>query len=358
MQPLAHARWTARPLPVHLVGSLPHPLCDDPATALGWVLRHVDGVPLTALPCDRDPRWIIDWLTHDLAAVPALDQVRGGESKGYHDMPYYRVRPGCRLDPDDVAFGRLEQADAAFAALEAVEADRPLRLQIGIPNALDLAMFAFGPEAAREWMPVVQAAVVGEVARVAARWGDRVQFQLESPAVLVSYHRTPRSHWPELTAELTRQVAGVLGAAPDARWVLHLCYGDLEHVPVFEPEDLEAPVEFLNGLADVLAERRLPMPTVHLPVTSGDGPPSVDPVFFAPLRHLRRGVDVIVGVVAEAHPGATRQALELAADALGGPIAGVAAACGYGRRTVDAAAANVELAVELAREWSPVPERG
>ncbi|MBY8849554.1 hypothetical protein K7G98_14145 [Saccharothrix sp. MB29] len=69
MQPPAHTHWTARPLPVHLVGSLPHPLCDDPATALGWVLRHVDGVPLTALPFDRDPRWIIDWLTHDLAAA-------------------------------------------------------------------------------------------------------------------------------------------------------------------------------------------------------------------------------------------------------------------------------------------------
>ncbi|MGM1064052.1 hypothetical protein ACRAKJ_22845 [Saccharothrix sp. DSM 118769] len=354
MPPPARSRWTPRPLPVHLVGSLPRPLCDDPATAMGWVLRHGGGAALTALPYDRDPRWIIEWLTHDLASVPALDRVRGGESRGYHDMPCYRVRPGHRLAPDDVAFGRLEQAAAASAALEAVDAGGPLRFQVGIPNALDLAVFAFGPEAAREWMPVVQAAVVGEVARVAARWGDRVQLQLETPAVLVSYHRTPPSHWPELTHELSRQVAGVLGAAPHVPWVLHLCYGDLEHAPVFAPADLEPPVEFLNGLADVLAERRLPMPTVHLPVACGDSAPPIDPVFYAPLRRLRRGVDVIVGAVAEAHPGATRRALALTADALGGPIAGIAAACGHGRRTVDAAAANMELAVELAREWGPV----
>ncbi|MFT7840341.1 hypothetical protein Q5530_29720 [Saccharothrix sp. BKS2] len=345
--------WTSRPLPVHLVGSLPRPLCEDAGTAMSWFLRHRDGAELTALPYDRDPRWIIDWLDR-LAAVPALEQVRGGASRGYADMPCYRVRPGHRLTPGDVAPGRTAQAEAAFAALDAIGAT-DVRVQVGIPHALDLALFGSGSvEAARDWLPTVQEAVIGEVAALAAAWGDRVQFQLETPAVLVAYHRTAREAWPLLTRDLSGQVSEVLRAAPRGRWVLHLCYGDLEHVPVFAPSDLEPAVEFLNGLADLLARLRLPMPTVHLPVTSGDAAPPTDPGFFAALRRLRRGVNVIAGVVAEAHPEETRRALRLTVEALGAPVAGVAAACGHGRRTPEEAVANMELAAALAREWSPL----
>lgn len=343
-----------RTLPVHLVGSLPRPLCDDPATAMGWFLRHRCEAPLTALPSDRDPRWIIDWLTHDMSSVPSLELVRGGTSRGYDDMPYYRVRPGGELCPEDICLSRVEQAEAAFAALDRVcpADDRP-RVQVGIPNALDLALFTFGSmEAARDWVPTMQAAVVREATDLVARWGDRVQLQLETPAVLVAYHLTPSHAWDALTEDLTRQVAGVLTAAPDARWVLHLCYGDLAHVPVFTPTDLKAAVRFLNALADVLAGQGAPMPTVHLPVASGDTSPPTDPAFYADLRHLRRGVEVIAGVVAEDYPEETREALRLTVEALGAPVAGVAAACGYGRRTEEAAAANLGLAARLAREWS------
>ncbi|MFD0206253.1 MULTISPECIES: hypothetical protein [Saccharothrix] len=345
-----------RPLPVHLVGSLPRPLCDDPATAMDWFLRHRGDAALTALPSDRDPRWIIDWLTHHMSSVPSLEQVRGGASRGYDDMPYYRVRPGQRLCAEEVGLSRVEQAEAAFAALDRLSDTRtgePLRVQVGIPNALDLAAFAFGSiDAAREWLPTMQTAVVHEVTELVARWGDRLQLQLETPAVLVAYHLTPPEAWPMLTADLSCQVAEVLAAAPLTRWVLHLCYGDLEHEPVFVPEDLTAAVRFLNALAEALDGRGAPMPTVHLPVTSGDSPPPTDPAFYDELRRLRPGVDVIAGVVAEDHPEQTREALRLTEEALGAPVVGVAAACGYGRRSEDAAAANLGLAAELAREWS------
>ncbi|GAA0248943.1 hypothetical protein GCM10010492_56120 [Saccharothrix mutabilis subsp. mutabilis] len=341
------------PTPVHLVGSLPGPLCDKPATAMEWFLSHSDDAPLTGLPCDRDPRWIIDWLDH-LATVPALEPVRTGASTGYHDMPTYRLRPGHHLAPGDVAWGMPAHVEDAFAALDALRPGSRLRLQVGVPNAFDLALFAFGSvEDALRHLPVVRGAVNGEVAQVAARWGDRVQFQLETPAVLVSYHRTPREGWPGLTQLLVGEVARVLDTVPHGRWVLHLCYGDLGHVPVFLPTDLEPAVEFVNALADHESDRRLPVPTVHLPVTAGDAAPPTDPEFYRALRRLRRGVRVIAGVVAENHPRESREALDLVVNALGGPVAGVAAACGYGRRTPEAAAANLALAVRLAREISP-----
>ncbi|WP_447007662.1 hypothetical protein ACRAKI_14825 [Saccharothrix isguenensis] len=342
-------------LPVHLVGSLPRPLCDDPDTSMRWFLANRSGARLTALPSDRDARWIIDWLTYHLASLPALDQVRGGDSRGYDDMPYYRVRPGHRLRPEDIGLARVDQADAAFAALERLGGGPgvPHRVQVGIPNTLDLAVFAFGSmEAACEWFPVVESAVVDEVVGLVGRWGDRLQLQLETPAVLVAYHLTPRSAWPALTGRITQQVAEVLAAAPDTRWVVHLCYGDLERVPVFTPTDLCSAVEFLNALAGVLASRGVPMPTVHLPIASGESPPSTDASFFEALRSLRSDVEIIAGLVAEEHPEETREALGLTVEAIGRPVAGVAAACGYGRRTVESAAANLKLAARLAKEWS------
>jgi hypothetical protein len=42
---------------------------------------------------------------------------------------------------------------------------------------------------------------------------------------------------------------------------------------------------------------------------------------------------------------------------LAGPVAAVAASCGFGRRSIAAAAANMALAATVAREWSPVLTR-
>ncbi|SFQ29745.1 hypothetical protein [Amycolatopsis rubida] len=354
----AFARRATDPIPVHLVGSLPPPLHRDIRAALAWPLAHCGYAPLTAMYYEPDPRWIIDWLD-SLARLPALEQVRSGASRGYDDVPCYRIRPGHELDPADLAMGRVAQTEAAFAVLDTLDTGAvPRRLHVGIPNAFDRALFAAGsPESADEWMPALQASVVDEVAALAARWGDRVQLQLETPAVLAAYQRAAREDRPLLTAELVQQVSGVIAAAPDARWILHLCYGDLEHEPLFTPVDLDAAVMFLNALADALAALGIPMPTVHLPVAHGSAPPSTDPAFFRALLRLRRGIDVIAGVVAEDHPVESRHALALIEDALGGPVEGIAAGCGLGRRTLAAAAANMALATRLAHERSPLSAR-
>ncbi|ATY17062.1 hypothetical protein CU254_41495 (plasmid) [Amycolatopsis sp. AA4] len=354
----AFARRRPASIPVHLVGSLPPPLHRDIRAALAWPLVHCGDAPLTAMYYEPDPRWMVDWLDN-LARIPALEQVRSGASQGYDDVPYYRIRPGHELDPADLAMGRIAQTEAVFAVLDTLDTGAvPRRLQVGIPNAFDRAVFASGsPEAADEWMPALQASVMDEVAALAARWGDRVQLQLESPAVLAAYHRAAHEDWPLLTAELVQQVSGIIEAAQDARWILHLCYGDLEHEPLFTPVDLDAAVQFLNALADALAERGIPMPTVHLPVAHGSAPPSTDPAFYRALLRLRRGIHVIAGVVAEDHPVESRHALVLITDALGGPVEGIAAGCGLGRRTLAAAAANMALAARLAHGRSPLSAR-
>lgn len=347
-------QWALRPMEIHPVGTVPIGAGSDPLSTMQWHLDHQHGVPLTGLPFDiTDDRWLGAWLD-SRELVPGLAKARPDENRGDTDMPYYTVEPGHRLSPADLALGRVEQTAAAFAVKDRLTGHQiPQRLQVSIPNALDLAYFVSGStKAAPDWMVDAQAMLNGEIREIANRWGDAIQLQLESPSILLAYHATPREFWSLLTAQLVHQVAGTISVAPEALWVLHLCYEGPEHGPLFEPADLVAAVLFLNALADALAERGTPMPRVHLPVAHGSAAPSTDPDFFAALRELRRGIDVIAGVVAEEHPNETRTALALMTDALGAPVTAIGAACGLGERTIAAGGANYALAASVARAWT------
>lgn len=344
-------RWVPAPTSVHLCGSVPID-ATSPQQVMQWILDHLHGGKLLALAFDTDRRWIINWL-NSLRTRAAFELVRDGDSRGYDRVPSYRVAPGHELSPADLALGRPQQVREAMAVKHLLTGDVPDQLQVSVPNALDLSYFAAGSaEAAEDWLPATQQMLTAEVAEIAAEWGSAVRYQLESPSILASYHSTPREAWPALTQRLVQQVAGVLQAAPGADWILHLCYGDLEHSPLFVPADLSAAVMFANALADHLDTIGISMPTVHLPVAHGTAAPSIDPVFYTSLLRLRRDIRVIAGVVAEHHPEATRAALEFMADALGGVLGGIGAGCGHGRRDEADADANIKLNADLAAEYT------
>lgn len=339
----------APPLAIHLVGSVPPAVGGDPDRAMNWLLDHSADSALTALPFEPDSRWIIDWLDQ-LVHVDALEQVRPGASRGYDDIPSYRIRPGHELNPHDLALGRHQHTADAIAAHDRLAATRPVpaRVQVSVPNSLDRAMFAAGsPAAAQQWMPAMQKSLISEVVDLVDTWGERLQLQLESPAVLASYHHTPREDWPALTTQLVHQVAEVLSAASRASWILHLCYGDLEHQPLFTPTDLDAAVLFLNALNTALVSQDQPMPPVHIPMCHGNAEPPTEPKFYRPLKNLQDGISVIPGIVAENHPSATANAAQIVIGALGSRVVALGAACGLGRRSPTAAAANMHLATEL-----------
>ncbi|MEV5536216.1 hypothetical protein AB0L13_05110 [Saccharopolyspora shandongensis] len=343
---------TAPPRFVHLVGSLPSGLDPDPRTRMRWVLDHSAGARLSAVPCDVDPRWIVGFLM-SRAQVPAFEVVRSGECASYADMPFYRVRRGHRLTVEDVELGRLAEVSPAVASRQELDTGSgPLPpVQVSVPSPLDLAMFTLGaPARALRHFPVFERMISAEVAAVAQRHGtDEVALQLESPAVLYALHRAPEPARPVIAHLLAFQLARVIVSAPSsARWTLHLCHGDLGHVSLFGPEDLGPAVLVINALAARLRVFGRRMPAVHIPMAHGDQPPLADTAAYAPLRGLVRGIEVIAGCVDERQPELSAQALSLAEAALGQRVAGVAAACGHGRRTPAEAVANLELAARLA----------
>ncbi|MER5393697.1 hypothetical protein [Saccharopolyspora sp. NPDC002686] len=332
---------------VHLVGSLPPDIAPDAVSGMRWVLEHSGNAELTALPCDVDPNWIIDYLLAR-AEVPGLETAKSGDGSSYATMPVYRVRSGHRLTTDDIALGRPPEVAAAVAARRRLDAGPPV--QVSVPSSLDLSIFTLGVGQTPRFHAVFEQMVISEVTRIAQSHGSEVTFQLESPAVLYVMHRAPAAARRAAARLLAHQLARLITAAPrSARWTLHLCYGDLGHHALFRPAGLRSAVQVINALATRLRHVGHPLPAMHIPLAHGDQPPSSSATSYAPLRDLARGVEVIAGCVDEHHPELSARALRHTEAALGQPVAAVAAACGHGRRTPEEARLNLELAERLAQ---------
>jgi hypothetical protein len=329
----------------HFVGSLPPDLCGTPRQAMQWIIDHGRDHRLTAVPCDLDPNWIVDYL-RARAERAAFELTRPGEFTGYEDMQAYRVRRGHRLRPEDVSMDRsdlLWKILEDFRALRAEHSELAgMRLQISLPNPLDLAIFVF---ATRPWLslrhlPVFVQATVDEVTALTTAAGQDVVWQLETPCVLISMDMVKRIPGGRALAArlLAGQVAGLLARLPaEAAMTMHLCYGNLTNTAMFVPRDLGPAVGYLNLLADALRRRGRPLPPVHIPAAYGAHPAPRTERFYRPLRRLDPEWQVIAGVVAAADPAGGVESLRLFETAAQRRAYAVATSCGLGRHTVDAA---------------------
>ena len=341
---------------LHFVGSLPPELSDDHRKAMSWVLDHAGEHELVSLPRDLDPNWVINYL-RGLAEREAFEVRRPGSYDSYTDMRRYGVRRGHPLRPVDVSMGRaaaVREVLAEFRALRAARSDLAgTPLQVSVPNALDMALFAFAgrPLSALRYLRVFEQAVVDEVTELVAVDGADLLWQLESPSVLISMNMV---RWlpggPVVVARLlARQVGGLLCRFPtDAAVILHLCYGDYKHTEWFSPRSLAPAVAFLNRLAVVLDRAGRPLPPVHVPCAYGAHPAPTTERFYRPLRRLDRRWRLIAGNVSEADTEASATSLRLFEEAAGRPVYAVAAACGLGRRTPDQAAQAVDAMIATA----------
>ncbi|WP_345356096.1 hypothetical protein [Actinoallomurus liliacearum] len=335
---------------MHFVGSLPPDVCGTPREAMEWITRQVGDHRLTTLPCDLDPNWIVAYL-RTLAERPAFEVDRPGEYTGYKDMRRYGVRRGHKLQPADVAMAREDALREMLEEFRALRAERPeladVRLQLSLPNPLDLAIFVFEgrPWLSLRYLSVFTQAVVDEVTAFNAVTGQDVVWQLETPSVLVGMDMAKRLPGGRSFAArlLARQVAGLLGRLPaDADVILHLCYGNLANTELVAPRDLGPAVKYLNFLAPALRRAGRPLPPVHIPAAYGAHPSPRTEEFYRPLRRLDPEWRIIAGIAAATDPEGSAESLRLIEAAAGREAYAVATACGLGRHTVEQAARAVE----------------
>ncbi|GAB3969539.1 hypothetical protein GCM10029978_041030 [Actinoallomurus acanthiterrae] len=335
---------------MHFVGSLPPDLCGSPRQAMRWIADQADGHRLTALPCDLDSDWIVAYL-RDLGERPAFALKRPGEYSGYDDMRSYGVRRGHKLRPSDVSMNREDRLREILEEFRALRAEDPaladVRLQVSLPNPLDLAIFVFEgrPWRSLRYLPVFAQATVDEVTALTPEVGQDVVWHLETPSVLVGMDMAKRLPGGRSLAArlLARQVAGLLARLPaDAEVILHLCYGNLGNTELLAPRNLGPAVQYLNLLAARLRRRGRPLPPVHLPAAYGANPAPRTEEFYRPLRRLDREWRIIAGIAAATDPGGGVESLGLLEAAADREAYAVATACGLGRHTVEQAEKAVE----------------
>ncbi|WP_327100908.1 hypothetical protein OIE68_20175 [Nocardia vinacea] len=366
----------------HYVGSLPADLMTGDRAVLQWFADRTAGRPVTALPCDLDPDWIMDYLRTRKQHSDVFEIVQDGGYADYSDFPSYGLRSGRKLEPRHVSMDRVERIGEVVAAFESLQREQPqlaeTKVQISLPNPLDLAMFVFAGAAVSGGLPVGKAlrhfdlavaalrqlpvfteAVVQEVSEVVARHGDRVVWQLESPFALLSMVKATQlgSRWA-LAPLVARQLAGVLGQLHEigADTIVHLCYGDYQHKSLLSPRSLAPAVTLLNRTARLLDRQGAPLPPVHVPCAYGAEPAPLEPRFYAPLRSLAPEWRVIAGVVSTDSVENSNRARALFEEALGRNAFGVATACGLGRCTPEVARHTAEATVAVAGAVEQTPE--
>ncbi|WP_285686907.1 hypothetical protein [Actinoplanes sp. NBRC 103695] len=220
--------------------------------------------------------------------------------------------------------------------------------QVGIPGAIDLAMFTFGPAGVPRYAGRFAEALAGAMHEVHALAGQDVVFQVEIPAELVLLTRAPRPARKALAGVLARRVADlVLGAPAGARFGVHLCLGDLNHRALGRMGDAGPFVLLANALAERWPSSR-PLEYVHAPLAAAVDPPVDDARFYGPLRDLRLGgARLVAGYAHERQDLAVQRRIRgYVEDAAGRPV-DVSTSCGLGRRDRAGAVAAMDRIREL-----------
>jgi hypothetical protein len=370
---------------IHHPGSLPPEVTErGPYLAMDWTLAtsgwyqgHAD---LTGVPCDLDPRWIIDYLdrlasTEYPEPVPALRVLRTGDSHDYDSMPI--LRPGHKRIMNDAVFTmnrahELKGVINAYLNLRKNHERSPKRsapgpvppLRISLPSPLDLALFVFCGKVDFKRHPVRTArgawlalknlrhftrAMTAEVIEVnlyAAKNDVALLWQLEAPSVLYAMNLAPRPLQGYVASALAELTASVFARTWDFDMELHLCNGDLGHKAITQGTPAQM-VTFLNRLGPLLDHHGVDRPPVHLPFAYGDQPPPIEAAYYAPLADLTGEWTIYAGVVDEHNPRASRIALHHVETVTGRVVGAVAPACGLGRRSLTDAEDAIEGCVAI-----------
>ena len=335
---------------VHLVGSLPG---TDSASAMDDALGRC-GAHLRSVPDGETGRrsdWISDFL-RGLADHPDLQTVKSGDISSYDQLPRYRVRRHHRLFGATMDLGvatAFTESYPVFRALRERHQLPQLRFQVGVAGDLDLALFSLGPAAALPHRRAFTELIIRELRAVRAVAGDDVVFQLELPAESVLVSQLPAAARRVAAARLASGLRALVQCLPaGSRFGVHLCFGDLGHKALVDPDDAAPLVTLANAVGRAWPAGR-PLDYVHVPLAAGEHPPSSAPAFYAPMRGLRlpRGTSVVAGFVHEdLDPAQYTRVLALVEGAVGGRV-DVAAACGLGRRSPEAAARVLDQAAAL-----------
>lgn len=297
------------------------------------------GPRLRTLPTGETRRYefYIQPIIADLVDQGALEVKKPGTLRSSRERSIHRAPPGVRLTGDMLNLGYRGEAEEALPVFRRLRADYALpglSLQIGMPTDFTLAFIAMGAGGLRRHRKAFRDATVREIAAVRELAGDEVVLQLEATAEMVLMAKTQPLHRRADTAlRLAAGIAELAAGAPEGTRIgVHLCLGSMHNRSRARLRDLRPFVDLANSIVRQWPSGRT-LEFVHGPLAAGQVPPSQRFEFYAPLARLHPDIRFYAGLVHETpSPAQQVQVLRMVERALGRPAAGVASACGLGRR--------------------------
>lgn len=345
---------SSTPRKIHLVGTIP---ADDDEAAMKWALDQTrQGSLLHTLPTgETGPRknWIVG-LIESMREHPDLRLSADGQWTSYTDLPSFEIKPGHRLDADSLNLKYADYTAATWETFQRVRASAgrgDLPMQVSIPGDFDMALFTLGPVEGMRHLPIFTDATLRDISRIQESFGRETVFQIEVPAELGAVAMESGTEQRAVAERLAAGIVRLARQAPEgSRFGVHLCVGDLNNKARGRLRDATPLVAMCDALVAGWPEGRS-LEFVHAPLAAGDSPPSVDESWYEPLRQVRlpESTRFVAGLVHES-PTVTdldlKRLLNLVEGHLGRRV-DVAAACGLGRRTPEAATELMRRAREL-----------
>ena len=239
-----------------------------------------------------------------------------------------RLRPG--VSPSELRFDNLGYADwaqesyAIFNRLKSVgDVPGSTRFQVSVPSPHAPLQLSVLPEERPKIEPSYEAGIVREIARMATAIPASelaIQWDCTEP---LQYETASPDGRRDLIERLIR-MGGYVPAGVELGY--HLCYGDLEHTHIREPEDIGTLVEIANAISAGVTRT---IDWIHMPVPRSRS----DDAYFAPLRtlQLHPKTRLYLGLVhyTDGVEGARKRLM--AAEKMVSDF-GIATECGFGRR--------------------------
>jgi hypothetical protein len=255
----------------------------------------------------------------------------------------------------------VKHAVSARAVLDRLEReyDRQFTLQQGLPHYIDMALARLGPYVTDIAIDLPLARALAEQLRhqiqaiITTIGADTVLFQIDSRHALDAPVRNSLG-WRGATAEVPvgETVAMVINrATPQVRFGVHLCSEDMSDEA---KRRLSMPAAIARGgeaIGEAL-ERPEALEYVHFPVAASPPRSPAGAEWFRPLGRLRRalpnGTRLVAGLADDGQSlGDQVRVLDLVEGAVGEAV-DIAATCGLGTRTPEAARRLVGRMLELA----------
>ncbi|HET7302441.1 MAG TPA: hypothetical protein VFI74_03880 [Candidatus Saccharimonadales bacterium] len=329
---------------MHQVGSFPAATVEE---GLQRTLnRQTRTVLDSATDCETGSRanWVVD-LIDSYRRNPAFELVEDGDWSGYDHCPRFKVAEGHTLVPDDFALPYHQFALDSWPAFDAARQriGRPdLLMQVGSPSGLDLSLFTLGEQQGfdEEHVDAATQAVADQITAVHNEpFGDQVVYQLETPA---SLSLALAVEDPAFRQGLSSRLLDLVSRCPEgAQFGIHLCVGDLGNEARMQPPNRKASVELMNAIGSDPRWEGRKLRYIHEPIAAGHDVPTLESSMYEDLQDLRLppGVRYIAGMLHERQSlRRQRKVLELVKENLPqGQALGIAAACGLGRRSRNAA---------------------